>query len=399
MNAPSGRLAENVTTFVRALRAAGLPVGTGAALTAVAAVRAGSLERRDDVRAALSAVLVARREEIVVFEQVFDLFWRRRGFLDEAAGAPAGPRGEAEPAKPRPGAARVASVMFTAEPAPDVSEPSIERDARQAVSDLESLRTRDFAQMSAFELAEADAAIARLTLPGDRRVTRRLAPDPSGRVLDPRASFRRSLRAGGGGIALARRAPTAKPPPVVAICDVSGSMSDYTRVFLHFLHALSGRRRVNSFLFGTRLTDVTRALRAKDIDEALADCSAAVPDWSGGTRIAQSLHSFNKHWARRVLGQGAILLLFTDGLERGDPADLAAEMGRVKRFSRRVIWVNPLLRFGGFEAKALGIRTMLPFVDEFRPIHNLAAIADLCAALSRPGRGDADPKRWLRRAA
>ena len=166
--------------------------------------------------------------------------------------------------------------------------------------------------------------------------------------------------------------PKTKAPPIVALLDISGSMSQYTRVFLHFLHALTDvRKRVSTFLFGTRLTNVTRALKARDPDEALAACSASVADWSGGTRIAASLHAFNKLWGRRVLGEGAIVLLITDGLERDGDETLAFEIDRLHRSCRRLIWLNPLLRFDRFEAKARGIRTMLPHVDEFRAIHNL----------------------------
>jgi len=186
---------------------------------------------------------------------------------------------------------------------------------------------------------------------------------------------------------------------VVAICDISGSVADYTRVFLHFLHALSARRKVHSFLFGTRLTNISRALAHKDIDAALAAVGTAVPDWSGGTRIGQSLHLFNKHWLRRVAGGSATVILFTDGLERSvagtGAGELGAEMRRLQRSCRRLVWVNPLLRYNGFEAKALGIRTMLPFVDEFRPIHNLRAVADLCGALGKARPVEADPTVWL----
>jgi uncharacterized protein with von Willebrand factor type A (vWA) domain len=178
-------------------------------------------------------------------------------------------------------------------------------------------------------------------------------------------------------------------------------MSDYTRIFLHFLHALTEqRRRVSTFLFGTRLTNITRALQSKDIDEALAKCSAGVKDWSGGTRIAASLHAFNRDWSRRVLGQGAIVLLFTDGLEREGLEDLPRELERLRKSCRRLIWVNPLLRYADFEAKASGIRAILPFVDEFRPIHNLRSMAELVEALGHDGAlGRADPKLWLKRAA
>jgi uncharacterized protein len=206
------------------------------------------------------------------------------------------------------------------------------------------------------------------------------------------------MRAGGAGIELARSSSEDKQPPIVAICDISGSMTEYTRVFLHFLHTLSAQRRVHSFLFGTRLTNITRALRAKDVDAALAACGAGVEDWAGGTRIGASLHRFNKDWSRRVLGQGAVVLLFTDGLEREGLSELAREMDRLHRSCRRLIWLNPLLRFAGFEAKAGGVRTMLKHVDEFRPIHNLRSMAALCAALGDVQPRSADPKLWLSQA-
>jgi uncharacterized protein with von Willebrand factor type A (vWA) domain len=253
--------------------------------------------------------------------------------------------------------------------------------------------------MTAAEIARARELIARLTLPRDLTPTRRHFASAHGRKVDPRRSFRRTLRNGGAIIDLAFRAPALRHPPIVALCDISGSMSDYTRVFLHFLHALGEQRRVTTFLFGTRLTNVTRALRARDVDEALELCSGQVKDWAGGTRIASSLHRFNREWSRRVLGQGAVVLLFTDGLERDGAENLAREMELLRKSCRRLIWVNPLLRFGAFQAKALGIRAMLPFVDEFRPIHNLASMADLCRALDGAGGAEADPKDWLRRSA
>jgi hypothetical protein len=399
--AETGRLTDNIIYFVRALREAGLPVGPGAALRAIEAVEVAAIGSRADFRTTLHAVLVTRREQTILFDQAFDLFWKRRGYLEKliAMMSPQAQPKNTKRNKAEAGATRIADALLKQSPQAEQAAPSLDLDARFSVSEAEILRGKDFAQMTAAEITQAEAAIGRLMLPQDRLLIRRLAPDPRGRLVDARASFRRSLRAGGASIELARQAPEAKQPPVVAICDISGSMSDYTRVFLHFLHGLSAQRRVHSFLFGTRLTNVTRALRAKDVDAALAECSGAVRDWSGGTRIGDSLHRFNKDWSRRVLGQGATVLLFTDGLERGGSEDLKLEMQRLKRFSRRLIWVNPLLRFGGFEAKALGIRAMLPFVDEFRPIHNLKSMADLCAALGRPGIQDADPKAWLRRAA
>ncbi|MGA8292435.1 MAG: VWA domain-containing protein, partial [Rhodoplanes sp.] len=192
--------------------------------------------------------------------------------------------------------------------------------------------------------------------------------------------------------------PARRMPPIVALLDISGSMGEYTRLFLHFLHTVTdARKRVHSFLFGTRLTNVTRALKTKDPDEALAACSTSVADWAGGTRIATSVAAFNRLWGRRVLGQGAVVLLITDGLERDADDRLAFEIDRLHRSCRRLVWLNPLLRFAGFEPKAHGIRTMLPHVDEFRAIHNLNSMADLVEALSEPrSRLERIPFQWNR---
>lgn len=401
---PPGRLPENLLYFARALRAAGLPVGPGAVLDAVEAATAAPMTTREDFRAVLHAVFVKRRDHSAIHDEVFRIFWRRRGVLEQLIGAlspQAPPRAEERRPKAEAGATRVADALFKRSPAAE-APPSIDLDARFSVSAEEVLRAKDFAQMTAHEIAAATAVIRRLRMPHDRLKLRRLAPDARGDRLDPRRSFRRSLRAGGAGIDLARRSRVERPPPVVAICDVSGSVADYTRVFLHFLHALSARRRVASFLFGTRLTNVSHALGRRDIDDALSAVSAAVPDWSGGTRIGASLHLFNRHWLRRVGAGSATVILFTDGLERvaadaPDGGGLGAEMRRLQLSCRRLVWVNPLLRFDGFEARAQGIRTMLLFVDEFRPIHNLRAVAELCSALGEAGSASADPKLWLAR--
>ncbi|MBV8836466.1 MAG: VWA domain-containing protein, partial [Alphaproteobacteria bacterium] len=246
----------------------------------------------------------------------------------------------------------------------------------------------------------AKDAIKRMVLAIDEVKTRRLAPHRHGHIIDMRRTLRASMKAGGALIDLKYLGPKTRQPPIVALLDISGSMSQYTRLFLHFLHAVTdARKRVHSFLFGTRLTNVTRALKSRDPDEALAQCSASVVDWSGGTRIATSLSEFNKRWARRVLTQGAIVLLITDGLER-DPDDrLEFEIDRLHRSCRRLIWLNPLLRFEGFEAKAKGVRTILPHVDEFRPIHNLDSIGELCRALSARGGLAGDPQEWLKHVA
>jgi hypothetical protein len=398
-----GRLAENIVYFARALRAAGIPVGPGAVLDALAAVAVAGLGERADLYWTLHAVFVKKHEHSVLFDQAFRIFFRRRGFLERlmAMMLPQVPAPGAAP-KPPAGAARIEEALFAGlNDKRDEAAREIEIDRRLTVSDNEVLRHKDFAQMSAEEIARAKDAIRLMVLPLDAVKTRRLRSDARGHAFDLRRTLRASMKAGGALIDLRYRGPVTRLPPLVALLDISGSMGEYTRLFLHFLHAVTdARKRVHSFLFGTRLTNVTRALKAKDPDEALAACSAAVPDWSGGTRIATSLRTFNRLWARRVLGQGAIVLLITDGLER-DPDDrLAFEIDRLHRSCRRLIWLNPLLRFEGFEAKALGVRTMLPHVDAFRPVHNLASMEELCRALSgQGGRLSGDPKGWIRRVA
>jgi uncharacterized protein with von Willebrand factor type A (vWA) domain len=364
-------------------------------LDALAAVAAAGIGDREDFYATLHAVFVKRHEHSLLFDQAFRVFWKRKGLLEKliAMLSPQAPS-QRQPSPAQPGASRVADALFKSAQDRVKPVPSVDFDARLTMSGKEILRSKDFAQMSAAEIEEARKAIKQLTMPEDWRRTRRYAPGGRRVRIDARRSFRRSLQPGGV-IDLEFRSPIERAPPIVALCDISGSMSEYTRLFLHFLHALGESRRVSIFLFGTRLTNVTRAMRARDPDDALARCAALAVDWSGGTRIGEALARFNQDWSRRVLGQGAITLLITDGLERDRVERLAAEMERLAKSSRRVIWVNPLLRFGDFAAKAGGIRAMLPYVDSFRPIHNLDSMADLCQALSgRPGLTD-DPKARL----
>jgi uncharacterized protein with von Willebrand factor type A (vWA) domain len=398
--ASEGRLAENILYFARALRAAGIPVGPGAVLDALAAVQAAGVGTREDFYWTLHAVFVKRHEHSVLFDQAFRIFFRKRGYLDRllATMMPQVPLPMEKEQKPA--LQRIQDALFSNVGEREQPKPEVEIDARLTVSDREVLQKKDFAQMSAAEIAAAKEAIQKLVLPLDERRTRRLASDRHGHIIDIRRTLRASMKAGGAFIDLKYLGPKTKAPPIVALLDISGSMSQYTRVFLHFLHALTDvRRRVSTFLFGTRLTNVTRSLKERDPDEALAACSANVADWSGGTRIASSLHSFNKAWGRRVLGEGAIVLLITDGLERDGDATLEFEIDRLHRSCRRLIWLNPLLRFDRFEAKARGIRTMLPHVDEFRAIHNLDSMAELARTLSHStGRG-ADPRAWLKKVA
>ena len=395
----SGQLADNLVHFARALRAAGIPVGPGAVLDALSAVRAAGIGTREDFYWTLHAVFVKRHEHSILFEQAFRIFFRRRGGIDKLLAAML-PQAPVPEQKPPPGAQRVQEALLTSRGELERKPPELETDARLTVSDREVLQKKDFAQMTAAEIADAKEAIKRLVLSLDEVKTRRLAPHRHGHIVDMRRTLRASLKAGGAVIDLKYLGPRAKAPPLVALLDISGSMSQYTRLFLHFLHTVTdARKRVHTFLFGTRLTNVTRALKAKDPDESLAAVAASVPDWSGGTRIASSLRAFNKLWARRVLTQGAVVLLITDGLERDPDERLAFEIDRLHRSCRRLIWLNPLLRFSGFEAKAKGIRAMVPHVDQLRPIHNLESMAELVRALAAGGGPSGNPKAWLEKAA
>src|SRR6266581_1298572 len=382
----AGRLAQNIVYFARALRAAGIPVGPKTIIDALDALKAAGVGTREDFYWTLHAVFVKRHEHSILFDQAFRLFFRKRAYLERLMAMMMSQVPSPSTETPKPASQRVQEALFAGLDERLVREnPELEVDARLTMSGNEILQRKDFAQMTTAEIAAAKDAIARLVLPLDELRTRRLAPHRHGHIIDIRRTLRASLKAGGAFIDLKYLGPKTRMPPIVALLDISGSMSQYTRLFLHFLHAVTdARKRVTTFLFGTRLTNVTRALKAKDPDEALAACSANVADWSGGTRIASSLHAFNKAWARRVLTQGAIVLLITDGLE--------FEIDRLHRSCRRLIWLNPLLRFSGFEAKAKGIRTIVPHVDELRPIHNLDSMAELVRALSANGARAGDPK-------
>ncbi|MGQ9366835.1 vWA domain-containing protein [Azospirillum sp. ST 5-10] len=405
MSAPASpvgdaRLVANLMHFARALRAAGLPVGPGKVLQAVEAVEAVGLGNRRDFYWALHAVFVNRRDQRPVFDQAFHVFWRNPDLLKRMIGMMLPGLRAVPPSDAKALSRRVAEALRGpgdgAEEAPEKTE--VELDAAFTVSDREVLQAKDFEKMSGDELAEAKRLLARLALPIAEAATRRHRPDPRGPRIDPRATLRRMLRSGGDVADLARRRRRTRPPPLVVLCDISGSMGRYSRMLLHFLHALTNDRdRVHSFVFGTRLSHITRHLRQRDVDVALDAVSAAVPDWSGGTRIGATLHEFNRVWARRVLGQGAVVLLITDGLDRDAGEGLAAEAERLHKSCRRLIWLNPLLRWEGFAPKSSGVRALLPHVDEFRPVHNLDSLAALAKALEREGpRQDAALRRWVR---
>lgn len=396
-----GRLADNVIHFARLLRGAGLPVGPAQALGALEALQTAGIGRKEDFYWTLHATLVTRREHRPIFDQAFALFWQKRGLVEKmlAMLLPES-RAAAAAEKPKPAALRIAEALNEGVQRPPRREDKVEIDARLTMSEREVLRSMDFEQMSATEFAQAQRLVRDLVLPDDEVRTRRLKPLARGRRLDPRATLRRTLRSGGDVIALARRTPRLRHPPLVLLIDISGSMASYSRIVLHFAHALArARERVHVFLFGTRLSNVTRHLRARDPDEALTAVSRAVEDWSGGTRIASCLTAFNKDWSRRVLGFGAVALLVTDGLEREAGDELPRQMDRLHKSCRRLVWLNPLLRFDRFEARAAGIRAMLPHVDEFRPVHNLESLGSLVEALHGRRQFLPEPRTWLKPAA
>lgn len=396
--ASAGRIADNIVHFARTLRRAGMPVGPASVVDAVQAVEVAGIRNREDLYWTLHSVFVHKREQRAVFDEAFRIYWRSRGLVEKLLSilSPVAPA-RSEPDKPKAAQTRVAQAFQATREREQQEREELEIDASFTVSGREVLQRKDFAQMNAEELRAAKDALRRMVLPMEKVRRRRLVAATRGRI-DPRRTLRSSLRTGGDMIDLRHRKPDMRRPPIVALCDISGSMSQYTRLLLHFLHALTEERRnVHTFLFGTRLTNVTRQLRMKDPDEALIACTEGVEDWSGGTRIATALADFNKHWSRRVLSGGPVVLLVTDGLERDTDEDLEREIDRLHRSCRRLIWLNPLLRFEGFEARAKGVRAMLPHVDEFRAVHSLDAVADLCRALSgaRGFTREVDPRRWL----
>lgn len=404
-----GRLAENIAHFGRALRKAGLPVGPGRVIEAVRAVAAAGFSEREDFYWTLQAVFVSRPEERAVFDQVFRLFWRDPRYLERMMALMLPQiRGTQEDRAAEAAARRAAEALVdgAARDAPDLPETDeaqrIEIEAEASFSAEERLRHLDFEQMSTAEAEIARRAIARMAMPVRPLPARRLVPGP-GRVPDWRGTLRAGLRSGGDPLVLKMRSRTRRRPDLVALCDISGSMAGYSRMVLHFLHAAANARhrggaggtgwgRVHAFTFGTRLTSIGRHLAARDVDRALAAAGAEAQDWQGGTRIGDCLTAFNRDWSRRVLSRGAVVLIVTDGLDRGDPERLAAAMTRLHLSARRVVWVNPLLRWEGFAPRAAGIAAMLPHVDSFRAGHSVASLQALAQALTEAGDAGEKPR-------
>ena len=379
-------LADNVVHFARILRDAGMPVGPDRVLAGLQAIEAVGVARRDDVHAALSAVMLDRHEQQPLFDAAFAAFWRDPKLLEQMMALllpKISGRGDRERARRQH---RLADAL--AGPPRDVPKAAPADDRREQIefetsftfSDRERLQRADFESMTAAEFALARQLAEEVPLPFAPVRRRRHEASARGRV-DLRATM----------LAMARQPHTLVPrfsrprselPTIVVLLDISGSMERYARLMLHYVHGLTRRHlKVHTLTFGTRLTDITRALRHRDPDEALERAEAAVQDWKGGTRIASCLDEFNRLWARRLLGANAAVLLVSDGLDRDEHGDLSRAARQLRLFARQIVWLNPLLRFDGFEPRAGGIRALLPNVDRLLPVHNLQSLADLATAL------------------
>jgi hypothetical protein len=376
--------AENVVHFARVLRHAGIPVGPDRVLAALEAIEAVGVARRDDVHAALSAVMLDRHEQQPLFDDAFAAFWRDPKLLERMM-AELLPKisGRREMNKQR--SQRLADALAAPPPAAEGArregpDDQVEFETAFTFSDRERLARADFESMTAAEFELAKKLAEEVPLPFAPVRRRRHEASARG-VVDLRATM----------LAMARQPETLVPrfsrprselPTIVVLLDISGSMDRYARLMLHYVHGLTRRYlKVHTLTFGTRLTNITRSLRHRDPDLALALASAQVQDWKGGTRIASCLDDFNRHWARRLLGANAALLLVTDGLDRDDHGELTRAAAQLRLFARQIVWLNPLLRFEKFEPRAGGVRALLPFVDRFLPVHNLASLADLATVL------------------
>ncbi|WP_419739703.1 vWA domain-containing protein [Ruegeria sp.] len=389
------KLAQNITHFARALRKAGLPIGTGRVVDAIRAVEAAGFTEKQDFYWTLHACFVNRPEHSTVFAQVFRLYWRDPRYLEHMMSMmlPA-IRGVQEERKADAGEKRAAEALLDGveRDQPETSEEQegeteLEIDASQTASSEERLRSLDFEQMSTDEIAQAKRLLSRLSLPVKPIESRRSQASYIGHRIDRARTLRAAMRQGGELHDIAKQKPRPRWPNLVVLCDISGSMSQYSRLILHFLHTVSnakgaGWAKVHAFTFGTQLTNITRHLHQRDVDAALAAAGAEAQDWEGGTRIGDCLHAFNRDWSRRVMGQGAVVLLISDGLDRGAPEALAKETERLHLSARRLIWLNPLLRWDGFAPKAQGVAAMLPHVDSFRAGHSIASLEDLATVIS-----------------
>ncbi len=380
---PSPNFLHNLLLFGRLLRGLGMDINPGRMIDLVQALDYISIGHKDDFYYAARGLLVHDRQDIPLFDQAFDLFWRKP--IDEWSVLDLGTLMQRRQKHPRIVPPPLKSAPSPAgngesEPGTDDGPPIIQ--VTQTYSTREVLRQKDFAELSGEELEEIKRMMRELSLELGRRRTRRTRPGPGSR-LDLRRSLRKSHKTGGEILLWARRERKHKPRPLVIIADISGSMERYTRLLLHFLYGLAHalHQPVESFVFSTRLTRITRQLQYKNVDQALHEVSHAVQDWAGGTRTGAALKCFNFDWARRVLGRGAVVLIISDGWDRGDVDLLGREMARLQRSCYRLIWLNPLLGSPRYEPLTRGMQAALPFIDDFLPVHNLASLEDLAEHL------------------
>ncbi len=392
-------LLDNLILFGRVLRGAGLDAGPGRMVDVARSLEHVSMARKQDFYWALRALLVNRRDEIPIFDDAFQLFWRKPP--EDWTTLDLRSLGE----RRRIARRREEQPTFGPSLAGDDDSESGDGEKKPCFrptltfSARELLQQRDFSDLSGEERDEVEALIRAVRWRVPRRRSRRLAASKRGRI-DPRGSLRRSLGRGGEVLDWSRRERKTTARPIVVLADISGSMQAYSRPLLLFTFGLSEalRRRVEAFLFGTRLTRVTRKLRAGDVERALHEVAHAVSDWSGGTRIGDAIERFNLLWSRRVPTQKAIVLIISDGWDRADPELLRHEMARLQRSAHRVVWLNPLLGSPSYEPAARGMQAALPFIDDFRPIHNLASLKHLATLLADIPQGRARRRQqspWL----
>ncbi len=377
-----GYLLPNLLLFGRVCKTLGMSVTPGRMIDVAHALELVELGRREDVYHAMCALIVTRPRELALFDEAFRTFWRKP--TTEWSTLDMRSMGEQRRQKkiqflPPPEASPDDSIGPTSSAPIDQSLIAIV----PTYSQREALRTKDFSEMSAQELTQAKLLITQLHWGLGVRRTRRLAPG-NGSDMDMRTAFRQNMKYAGEPVELITRSRKVKPRPLVLLCDISGSMERYTRVLLHFLHTLSNSiYQVESFVFSTRLTRITLQLRHKSVDVTMRQVGVDVKDWGGGTRIGDGLHEFNYHWARRVLGRGAVVMIITDGWDRGDPELLRNEMVRLHRNAHRLIWLNPLIGSENYEPLTRGAMAMRPFVDDFLPVRNLSNLATIARALAR----------------
>ena len=390
LNTGSGeKLSDNVLYFARVLRSAGIPIGSGRILDAIKAINKIGLADKSIFYWALHSVFVHKNEHREIFDQAFKIFWKNPRLLEKMMQLALPRLNTGTPETSDADISRRVQEAFNTDNISEENyvhastEDQLKIDAVMTYSESELLQGMDFEQMSSDEINKAKKVIAQMNLSIPQVKSRRFKNSSLRRKIDLRQSLKGANKFCGEYIPLRYKSRKDKNPPIIAICDISGSMSRYSRMLLHFMHVLTTLRNdVHTFLFGTRLTNVTRFLRFKDVDEALAATSSAVEDWSGGTRIGDCLKDFNFNWSRRVLGPGAIVLFITDGLDRGGGIGLSKQIKLIQQSSKRLIWLNPLLRYEEFAPKPTGVKAILPYVDEFRPIHSLESMDQLVNALS-----------------